>query len=529
MSFTRRDLLELGLSVAAFGGCCTQESTSRLWNNAINTDGFDPIQTAEPTSLADLITEIKKAEDAGKRVRMSGAGHSFSDVAFTDHLLKPHRLDTALAVPLAQLKAPWNEEKAGLVRIESGRTIRQLNPYLEGKGRAFENLGGFDAQTIVGAATTGTHGSGLAYGPIASQIMSIQIVGTEGKVWQIEPTEGITDRSKFPGVIPTAKGDIPVELKQDDALFNAIAVSMGTMGVVYAVVLRTVDKFWLREVREKKKWTELCAPNGFLRRLIEDKKPPEDPAPDYYEIYFNPYERKGDHSCLVTKRYKISAEPSGVSAGARKRGRLGLPPIEAIGHLTNQGAGLADHMDRFPNAVPNLVEDALNSLQDKEFIDISHRVFHLGPANYLRVMGIEMAFALEQTIAAVERLFTEAKELQGQGWLHSSPPSLRFVKASDAHLAMMNGRDTTMLEMGMLATAHGDRGLLEAYERMYMKEFNARPHWGLDLNILQSYDSVRKLYPNTADLWLEKFQAMNKRGTFDGKLTDRLGISVVKR
>ena len=63
---------------------------------------------------------------------------------------------------------------------------------------------------------------------------------------------------------------------------------------------------------------------------------------------------------------------------------------------------------------------------------------------------------------------------------------------------------------------------------MFMSEFGARPHWGLDMNILQSFDSVRRLYPK-ADLWLEKFKQMNAKGTFDGNLTDRLGISIVKR
>jgi hypothetical protein len=52
----------------------------------------------------------------------------------------------------------------------------------------------------------------------------------------------------------------------------------------------------------------------------------------------------------------------------------------------------------------------------------------------------------------------------------------------------------------------------------------ARPHWGLDLSILQSFDEVRALYPQ-ANAWFKAYESLNANGTFDGKLTDRLKIS----
>jgi hypothetical protein len=40
-----------------------------------------------------------------------------------------------------------------------------------------------------------------------------------------------------------------------------------------------------------------------------------------------------------------------------------------------------------------------------------------------------------------------------------------------------------MLKMGMIMCANGSDELLKTYERKYIDEFKARPHWGLDLNM----------------------------------------------
>jgi hypothetical protein len=91
---------------------------------------------------------------------------------------------------------------------------------------------------------------------------------------------------------------------------------------------------------------------------------------------------------------------------------------------------------------------------------------------------------------------------------------------------MMYGRDSMMLEMGMLVHANGADDLLKKYEAQFSSEFRARPHWGLDLKVLQDFSEVRALYPESADRWLAVYRAMNQKGTFNATFTDRLGISV---
>lgn len=523
----------LGLSPLVSGCCPCYQQSNKTWNNALNLAGVDPEQQLSPASLKELVEVVQKAEADKAGVRMTGAGHSFSDVAFSeDYLLSPFKLNRDLALDREQLRSELKDDP-NLVRVESGARLRDLNPRLFARGLSLRNLGGYDAQTIVGAAMTGTHGSGLAYGPIASQIASIELVTIGGAVLRVEPSEGITDPAKFPGYVSTPEGDVPAQLTQDDETFNALAVSLGCMGVVYAVVLRVEPRFWLRETRQRLRWGEIKGPGGFLDRLLRGQKldPGSGPDPDYYEIYFNPYpSRPGDapaaRHCVLTRRYKVREEPTRLTQDERTRGRYGSDALRAAAEITGYGARLVEYINAYPQNVPQVLDGALDSLIDKAYVDVGYNVFNAGAVNLIRAYGIEVAFDVQQTIAATERLFAIAGELRERKWMHCTPPSLRFVRKSSLHLAMMYGRDTMMLEMGMLTCANGADGLLETYEKRFMAEFGARPHWGLDLNVLKSFDQVRALYPESADRWRAVYQRLNAKGTFNANFTDRIGISV---
>ena len=520
---------------ASITGCCPCNiKSSYTWNNALRIDGIDPQRVAEPGSLPELVDLVVNAESAGQRIRMVGSGHSFSDVAKTAGvLLLPTRLSRLLVLDRSQLRAECRDDRS-LFRMQSGTTIRSANGLLDAQGFSLQNLGGYDGQTIVGAASTGTHGSGLDYGPIASQIVSMQVVVAGGRVLQVEPNGGITDPNTFVSRQSIGGRTIDIELVQDDEIWNALSVSFGCMGVVYAVVVRTEPKYWLKEVRQLTSWGALTTAGGFLDRLLRGEPRIEPNAavdPAYYEIYVNPYPPKGSsgahsHRCILTKRYKLSEKPQRLSREDRKRGRYGADFVRALAQVTGKGEAVMSYLNAHPQAAPGVIDDSLASLEDSSYIDVSYNVFNLGPPNLIRAYGIEVGFDLQQSVTVTQRLFEIAQELRAEGTMHNTPPSLRFVKGSNAHLAMMQGRDTMMLEMGMLVCANKSDELLRTYETHFREELGGRPHWGLDLNTLSSFEQVRRLYPRTADRWLAVYQRLNDRGTFNGPVTDRLGISV---
>lgn len=534
-SFARRDLLRYASLTAASAlapfGCCPKPPEAPGWQNAVGTVAVSPDLLFEPSSAKELVGLIHAAETADRRIRMTGSGHSFSDVALTeDYLLLPTRLNRVLELDRSRLKP--EKDDPHLVRVQSGATIRELNAELDKRDLAFDNLGGFDGQTIAGVAMTATHGSGMNYGPIVDQIVSFQVVTTGGELLQLEPTDGIT-RPDLAGALTLEEdGNLRVRLIQNDDWFRAIGVSMGCMGIVYAVVLRATDKFWLRERRTIARWSQLAAPRGYIERLINGEKLTNGASdPEHVEIYVNPYPTpkngKTDHTCIVTERYRLSAPPPRTPEN-RRRGRLDG------GHFfaDQRARGITEEVLRATldtvkgPALHQVIEGMLTTLEDPDFSDISYRVFNIGDLNYFRVYGIEMAFPATQTIPAVQELFRGAAEEERAGRHHSVPVSLRFVNESPYFLAMQQGRKTMMMEIGMLVAARGAEQLLRNYQRRFLDapHLSARPHWGLDLSILQGKESVAALYPMFPK-WLDVYSELNAKGAFDGHLTDRLGIS----
>ena len=63
-------------------------------------------------------------------------------------------------------------------------------------------MGGYDGQTFAGVMSTATHGSGVAFGPLASFVRSIDLVAAGGVVHRIEPRDGITDADAYRAAHP---------------------------------------------------------------------------------------------------------------------------------------------------------------------------------------------------------------------------------------------------------------------------------------------------------------------------------------
>jgi L-gulono-1,4-lactone dehydrogenase len=498
--------------------------SNATWKNWSETEEVSPMVTAVPVNAGQLVWVVEKASASGKRIRMTGNGHAMSDIAITNEvLLTPQGLDKPLTVDSNRLKIPDNS----LVRVQSGIKIAKLNSFLDSKGRALINMGGYDGQTLAGVMMTATHGSGLSYGPIADAVVSLQMVVDGGKMVQIEPRNGITDPAKFNGKLEE-NSKIRVALIQDDDAFNAARVSIGSMGIVYAITLKTDQKFWLREVRHLTKWSEVKKPGGPLERAL-NRQPiygADQPSPEHWELQFTPYaDKKGDRTVLITDRYR-SYTPL-PEQSVLKRGRFGTSLGSAF--LPLVGNPLAKVLDTFPGLSKPLLEQVLKGQVDPNYTNVSYKVFNLGAVNDTPVLATETAFRLEQVIPAIERSFAISESLLNNRIPQSSPFAVRFVKKSDALIAMQQGRDSMFIELIVLRAGQNAKKFLSTHIKAYNNEFQARPHWGLDLNSITSDSQARALYPETWDRWKTQYRRFNTTGTFDGKVTDRIGISVRPR
>ena len=494
------------------------------WQNWFETEKVTAEYLGQPENAEQLTEYVAKASTNKKRIRMTGSGHSASDVAITtEALLTPERLNKPLSLNTDSLKMPDPQ----LVRVQSGIKVADLNSYLDKNGLALQNMGGYDGQTIAGVMMTATHGSGLAYGPMADQIVSLQMVVDGGRMVQIEPRNGITNPAKFKGYLEENK-KIPVQLIQDDDAYNAARVSIGSMGIVYAVVLKADRKFWLREVRTTTTWSELTKPDGKLTRLLNGLPVNvEGNSPEHWELQYSPYLNKdNDHTFLITERYRTYTPLP--EQQPLERGKPGTDFLSTLLTLRPVGTTAAGFLDLFPSLAKTLLESTLDAQQDDNFTNVSYKVFNVGVVNHTAALATETAFNINQTIPAIERSFVIAEQQFNAGRVHSAPVAIRFVKQTDALIAMQNGQNSMFMEIIGLRDSKTIKNLLVNYQQTFLSEFKARPHWGLDLNLLTQESQARALYPSW-DRWKVQYQRFNSTGTFDGKITDRLGISIRPR
>jgi FAD/FMN-containing dehydrogenase len=480
------------------------------WRNHTGNQGCDPLQRRRPRSLEQLVELVQEAEKRGVPVRAVGSGHSWSDAALTGgFLVEPEGLANPLAVEIDLLREGVDATR--LARCEAGMRLRALNDHLarEGHpagGRALLQMGGYDAQTVAGVVSTSTHGSGIGLGPICDFVRSLDLVASDGRVYRIEPSDGPTDKQAYRRRHPDR------ELCQNDHWFNAARVGIGCLGVIYAVTFEVCPAYFLLERRELRRW-------GEVRQQLATTEAPK--GHRHYEVYISPYRLGDDDWCLVTTRDLTD----GPGRSWRDRHRNTLPELAARVPLTAALLNLVS--DLRPSLVPRLLDGALRLLRDSVYAERSFNVLNIGTANLLPAYSSEIGvpFTAEgKHLAAIEciREIADLHRRVGSVY-HTSPISLRFVKASTAYLSMMEGHDTMMIELIQMTRTEGGFELLAAYEAA-LYELDGRPHWGQVNSLTGAHDLLPRLYPRLDD-WRRVHAELNPSRVFDSPFSKRVGLS----
>lgn len=557
------------------------------WTNQIANQVVEPLQLFYPRSLNDpadpqsIAAILSRARTTGCAVKAAGSGHSYSDVATTpDFLINTHGYrrvastqspltgqlsPSALRGPLQLSLGPINwpgydpEKNHALIEMEAGITIHDLNQELQRRNLGLMNMGGYDGQTIIGATSTSTHGSGITLPPFPDMVRSL-VLATTGRwngptvggkeptdgvyFYRIEPKDGITDPAKY--------SDPLIQLIQDDDCFHAAICSMGCFGVIYSVVFEVMQLYWLEENRSEttldKLMSELQAkPNnpGHFPDVLQNTR--------NYEVIIHPYPMRNGKvvdmepnappetyypyfKCLVTKRNIVPRPDDNLPdyilgrSGHRNVFAQFLSLFQVSFELVVALVNL------YPAIIPFTIDTAMDNLVDDKYINYSFDIYNLG-LNQDAGFAAEVGLSLEDDQGnytpryfkeAIDRIHRLAQRARQQGEQYqTSPFSLRFVKASNALLSMMNGRNTAMIEMDMLTGTYAGSEVMYRYETS-MYPIGGRPHWGLDFdNITGSNNLLGKMYP-TLDRWVGVYRQFNALGTFNSSFTNRLGFTVLE-
>jgi L-gulono-1,4-lactone dehydrogenase len=460
-----------------------------------------PALVASPGSLNELVQQMTAAAAKRLKIRAVGGGYSFSDVAHTDGaFVYTHNMDKILPLDLDVLRPGAGADN--LRKVEAGISVEKLNKGLWEQGKGLFNQGGYDKQTIFGALCTGTHGSGITLGSIASTVRSMHIVTLDGN-WairhvQIEPTNGITEPSKHRRKYPN------IELIQDDETFHSCTVCFGAMGIVYSAVIEVRDAYWLREDRIKQSWAE--TKSQLLGGIVRNSQY------RHIEVLVNPYK----DTTVLTRRVEVKATaPSGSRSFAQT----------SLAKITELTYAIQDAVNTNPALVPMVMDLVLDGTTDKDVVDRYYAIMNIGPANDLPGISSEIgidATDINNVVRALDDINTNLKERgRTDGRYVTVPYAVRFVKADSAYLSMQYGRDTCMIEILSLSATYGFDETVRRIRNLLLQKYDGRPHWGQLLEIDAA--TAAKLYPKF-DLFKKTYKKMNVSGAFQSAMTKRLGL-----
>jgi len=210
------------VAVAVAGGVAASSPvgiTYTDWDGALT---CKPEAFLMPASEEAIIVALREAAAAGQRVKVVGAGHSFSGIQMLDSVESTGGVMLSLDRWAGIVSVQYNDNEPTLVEVRAGTRLRDLNTELENRGLALENLGATAAQSVVGACATGTHGTGRELGSMATQIHALRIIDAAGNI-------------------------VEASSVQNAELFAAARVSLGALGVVSTVTLRVVPLFHMRK------------------------------------------------------------------------------------------------------------------------------------------------------------------------------------------------------------------------------------------------------------------------------------------
>jgi L-gulonolactone oxidase len=425
------------------------------WSNWAGDERCRPREIVHPGSIEEIASAVGRGAREGLRVRVAGAGHSFSDIACSDGMLIVlDRFQRVLDV----------DRDSGLVRVQGGISIARLNASLAEYGLALENLGDIDVQSIAGAISTATHGTGARLRNIPSQVVELALVLADGSTLVCSP-------------------------ERDPESFRAARVGLGALGVVAEVTLRCVPAFTLCGI-------DAPAPLDQTIERFEELAL----ANEHFEFYVFPH-----CDTALTRTNNRTEQPP------KPRGRVEEYASNVL--LTNRAFDLFCRIGRrLPSHIPQINRFVTRLAGSSKRIDRSDRIF--ASPRLVRFTEMEYALPRVHTTEAVRRVL---ETIERRGFAVPFPIEVRTVAPDDALLSTAYGRESGFVAVHMYRGMQW-RAYFEAVGEI-MDSLEGRPHWGK--RHFQTAATLRPRYPE----W-DRFQAVRARldpqGLFANAWTDRV-------
>ncbi|PPQ68980.1 hypothetical protein CVT25_009165 [Psilocybe cyanescens] len=386
----------------------------------------------------ELVLELARRE--GKTLRVAGVGHSPSDLACTNEfMLRTTKLNRVLEV---------NTEKRYVV-AQGGITLNDLHAQLDKNNLAMINLGSISEQSLAGVVTTATHGSGMAYGVISTNVMALSLLLADGS-------------------------RITCSRNEHADLFLASICGLGTTGIILSIQLEVEPAYRLKELQQSLPFDDVVQNLDKIAHSAE-----------HVRLWW--YPSNGTIRCSYANRTDEPKKPAGSWWWHTLMGY----------HVVQLFLFLGRYFLFLNTWVANFA--CWLSSGDTVGIDDSYKIFNVD-CRYPQ-HTTEWAIPYENTLACLRELrdYLDKEYQDPDGIRPHFPIEIRFSASDDIWLSPSSGQRTCWIGIVQYKPYGFNvpyRKLFQAYEDIVVQH-HGRPHWAKAHRLRP--DSLRTLYPRFDD------------------------------
>ena len=402
------------------------------WNNWDNTQSCEAAGVLQPTTVEEVCDLVDRARREKRAVRIVGAGHSWSPLVPTDGYIA--NLDALCNVS--------TDAATKTATLQAGIRLKNIGPQLWDKGLAMKNLGAITEQSLAGAMSTGTHGTGLAYGCLGTQAIGCSVVDGTGRLREFS-------------------------IEKNPREMAALRLSLGCLGIIVSITLQCTDAHMVELTHYRLGFKDCLDQIEELYTKNERVRFYWFPGSD--ELFVN-----------TMNRTDKPDDPGPVYSWTEAHIMRG----ELMGLMWAAG-----------RTWPNFIH-GLNAFQEKVGYSNGRVV---GPSYEAITTPLppkhqecEVAVPLHKAREALE---TFNKLVREERLLANVPSEIRFVKGDDILLSPCNGPDT--IYIGAYTATPYDRDRLFSQFCEAMTPFGGRPHWGKFG--FPNREQAMKMYPKFKD------------------------------
>ena len=409
------------------------------WRNWAGNQKANPVSIDAPRSVGELAALVASASGKGQKVKAVGSGHSFTSAAATNgRMIRLENLSGILHIDHASCQ----------VTVGAGTRLSDLNMLLHAEGLALANLGDIAYQTVAGAISTSTHGTGKALTGLAGQVVAMKLINGQGEI--IECSKSLNPH-----------------------IFDVARVSVGALGIITEYTLQAVPSFRLRALEQPMRLDDVLENAHDLAS-----------AHDHFEFFWIPHTK-----WALTKRNNRTEDE--LQPLPRVKGWIEKTFMEnyAFGALCRVGRAR-------PSLIPRLAT-ALPSSGSREYVDQSFKIF--ASPRIVRFYEMEHALPVEALVPALREI---RAMVDRKGYLLNFPVEVRFTKGDDVPLSTAFGRDSAYIAVHVYKGMECEPFFRDVED--ILRAYDARPHWGK--MHYRDAEELSKLYPR----WDEFIALRNK-------------------